>query len=466
MTWCHVPETDYPSAVGPVDLILALCSPNPDFTPGVGLSLHKSPATQSLQDSEPDISSPPPFGTTSPRLTPDPSRAQSTPYLPDTPASHSATPGTEKGRTTNDTSGPTSNASLKNSGTTIPTKDFNTSSSKTSLDTSALAQRPFCEPYGDWASRLRLASSQRQKSARRMSASDGSAWPTAKALTGGANSQRSARGAGGPDLQEAVKQWPTPMAGTPARNGNSQAGNSDFSRKAEELGQQIWATPAASMPNYDETPETFEARGDALEERGLPRQGVNLGQQAQKMWTTPQAHDRSSRGSGQKPNYHAGNRCLSTDASNWPSPTRRDYRTENSADHIENAPGKKHMDQLPNFVAHGFSHPDQTVATNGQPSSAALQHWHRLYRYVRSSHGRAPARRMASTGKTRLNPIFVEWLMAWPIGHALCACSETEWSRWSRHMRGVLLALPTASDCQWIWAPPPEQQAPEQMSLL
>jgi hypothetical protein len=36
-------------------------------------------------------------------------------------------------------------------------------------------------------------------------------WPTPKALTGGANSQRDSRGAGGADLQEAVN-WPTPTS--------------------------------------------------------------------------------------------------------------------------------------------------------------------------------------------------------------------------------------------------------------
>lgn len=37
--------------------------------------------------------------------------------------------------------------------------------------------------------------------------------------------------------------WPTPMAGTPAQNGNNEAGNNDFSRKVTELAG--WATPRA-----------------------------------------------------------------------------------------------------------------------------------------------------------------------------------------------------------------------------
>jgi hypothetical protein len=43
--------------------------------------------------------------------------------------------------------------------------------------------------------------------------------------------------------------------------------------------------------------------------------------------------------------------------------------------------------------------------------------------------------------------------MGWPIGHALCACSETEFIRWQQLMRGALSQLPMASG-PWIWAPP------------
>ena len=66
------------------------------------------------------------------------------------------------------------------------------------------------------------------------------------------------------------------MAGTPAQNGNSAAGNSDFSRKAMEL--------------------------------------------AAGMWTTPQAHDLTARGSAQVPTSNAGNACLATDAMQWSTP--------------------------------------------------------------------------------------------------------------------------------------------------
>ena len=48
--------------------------------------------------------------------------------------------------------------------------------------------------------------------------------------------------------------WPTPMAGTPAQNGNNEAGNSDFSRKTVAL--TAWPTPKASDCSGGRTTET------------------------------------------------------------------------------------------------------------------------------------------------------------------------------------------------------------------
>ncbi|MFM9829389.1 MAG: hypothetical protein ACKVOB_11695 [Sphingomonas sp.] len=98
-------------------------------------------------------------------------------------------------------------------------------------------------------------------------------WATPRTITGGANSQREARGAGGPDLQEQVEHWstprasdgekggpnmafgaggtplptqaahwPTPMAGSVGTDSYNAAGNSDFSRRVLELTEN-WPTP-------------------------------------------------------------------------------------------------------------------------------------------------------------------------------------------------------------------------------
>ena len=67
--------------------------------------------------------------------------------------------------------------------------------------------------------------------------------------------------------------------------------------------------------------------------------------------------------------------------------------------------------------------------------------------------------------KRRLNAVFVEWLMAWPPGHALCDCLETEFILWQQHMRGALSALPLASGA-WIWLPTEKPEPPQQWQLF
>ncbi len=184
---------------------------------------------------------------------------------------------------------------------------------------SASASKPCCEDYGKWVGRLRLAYSQRAKLSRRMKGFASTSWPTAEA----GNSKDSARittsgkssrtnpnlvdairlwttpshsdgrrggtgitdGMTGSSLTQKVAQWPTPMAGTPAQNGNSAAGNSDFSRRADMLAEQVMQ------------------------------------------------------------------------ASAWPTPAARDYRTPNSQPLIERI-GSPAGEQLPNAVAHGFTPPD------------------------------------------------------------------------------------------------------------
>lgn len=77
----------------------------------------------------------------------------------------------------------------------------------------------------------------------------------------------------------------------------------------------------------------------------------------------------------------------------WPTPAARDYKGANSLEHCEvNGTGRKHMDQLPNAVAHG---------DKPEPSGA-------------------------------LNPTWVEWLMGWPINWtSMEAITELDWRDWS-----------------------------------
>lgn len=82
-------------------------------------------------------------------------------------------------------------------------------------------------------------------------------WATPRTISGGANSQRKARGAGGHDLQEQVQSWPTPSAlqfealdiGRMFQRQARQAakiGNNGFGLTLANAAQ-IWATPTARM---------------------------------------------------------------------------------------------------------------------------------------------------------------------------------------------------------------------------
>jgi len=83
-----------------------------------------------------------------------------------------------------------------------------------------------------------------------------------------------------------------------------------------------------------------------------------------------------------------------------------------------------------------------------------------------SSHGLVVSRRiLKARSRRRLNPLFVGWLMGWPIGHALCVCSATEFTHWQQHMRGALSQLPMASG-RWIWRPTDGPEGTVQMALF
>lgn len=78
-------------------------------------------------------------------------------------------------------------------------------------------------------------------SAARTSDSDFIGWPTPAARDGGRGAGRSRKERQGTTQGEPLTQsailagWPTPMAGTPAQNGNNEAGNTDSSRKTVAL---------------------------------------------------------------------------------------------------------------------------------------------------------------------------------------------------------------------------------------
>lgn len=504
--WVYLPDhrTDSPSALEAEAWIWASCWPNPDFTPGVGSSGRNTPDPLSSQLSGPDTSLLHRSGTTSPHSTPDPLPGPSTPCSPDTPASRSATLDSAREPTTSATSGPMLPESRENSD-----QASSGSSSKTSQAMSLSVLKPCCETYETWVSRLRLASSRRLKLARRMSASASSLWPTAKALTGGANSRREERGAGGPDLQEAVQNWATPTAvmtrgGWTAEQlvarqeevkqatkdrGVHQTGNGFGLSLAAQAS--IWNTPRASTGEYTRDRGVKGAERPTLEGRAA-------------QWQTPVADDMVDRAKGKW--NSRGEPKLSGQAAIWPTPmagtpAQKGYNAAGNNDFTRKA------DVLADAVmASVWPTPAATQDTKGAQASAEaamdrevrgkqlaladralmftrpdLPTWdggltysawrpisRRLFRLAMSSVPPTTLRRWLRGGnwrKRRLNPLFVSALMGWPIAHALCACSATAFTVWQQDMRGALSALPTASG-PWIWLPPATVTAPEQMSLI
>jgi len=86
--------------------------------------------------------------------------------------------------------------------------------------------------------------------------------------------------------------WPTPMAGTPAQNGNNEAGNNDSSRKTVALSG--WATPVGQQANG--TPDAFLERKRKSMANGSQSMGVclsdlNMQVQAWAGWPTPTTRD-------------------------------------------------------------------------------------------------------------------------------------------------------------------------------
>lgn len=202
------------------------------------------------------------------------------------------------------------------------------------------------------------------------------------------------------------------------------AGNSDFTRKAEALALALGITN----------------------------------------WSTPKATDGAKGGPGQS--YGSGGTPpLPAQAAQWPTPAAQNWKGSSEAS-ITRADGKSRMDILHYRAEQGFTRPDPAIMSDGRRSSHHAPISRPLWASMIASHGRVASRRiLKGRSRRRLNPLFVGWLMGWPIGHALCACSATEFTLWQQHMRGALSQLPMASG-PWIWRPTDHAQRPAQMSLF
>ena len=181
-------------------------------------------------------------------------------------------------------------------------------------------------------------------------------------------------------------------------------------------------------------------------------------------WSTPKATDGAKGGPGQT--YGSGGTPpLPAQAAQWPTPAAQNWKGSSEAS-ITRTDGKSRMDILHYRAEQGFTHQVPTIMPPGLQPSHHAPISRPLWASMIASHGRSVSRRiLKGRARRRLNPLFVGWLMGWPIGHALCDCSGTEFTLWQQHMRGAISQLPMASG-PWIWRPTDQAQRPAQMSLF
>jgi hypothetical protein len=161
---------------------------------------------------------------------------------------------------------------------------------------------------------------------------------------------------GAPNLRTQVDAWPTPKGSDGTKGSPNQAGSKGDLMLPSAAAQ--WPTPSASVANDGESPETWHARAAKLKEKGINGNGAGL--------------------------------PLTVAAVQWPTPAARDSKGANSEEHCTvTGGGRKHMDQLSNFVAHSSLPALQTQ--DGETSSDS-----------------------GPNSPRRLNPLFGEHLMGWP----------------------------------------------------
>ena len=205
-------------------------------------------------------------------------------------------------------------------------------------------------------------------------------------------------------LVDQVDNWPTPRGTDGTNGGPNQAGSRGDLMLPSAAAQ--WATPNARDEHNPSQPDS--ARSKRKLEQGWT---IDLNEQA--AWWAPSSA--SSADTSSTPTADATAARIAKESAR-PTPASRDHKGANSESHMDRSTGALHLDQLPNFVEHCF-HPDPATSTHGAKSSPSDQ-----------------------TSRRRLNPAFVEWLMALPHGWTDFAPVEMESWR-SRAVRRLSLWL-------------------------
>ena len=162
-------------------------------------------------------------------------------------------------------------------------------------------------------------------------------------------------------------------------------------RPISATGFGFWPTPAARDGKPTNTMETL-------------MQGRFMGQLANsvKLWATPAARD--WKGHTVTANHPQGfNKCLANDVLNWPTPQARDYKGSSG----RSMKGEEF--DLPTAVKKWPTPCANDNRDRGNLGSPAIQR--------RQEKGKQIMLSMSvSDTSGALNPLWVEWLMAWPLG--------------------------------------------------
>lgn len=203
-----------------------------------------------------------------------------------------------------------------------------------------------------------------------------------------------------PNVERDCSSWPTPTTseGNGARAADGRRGVG-LNTEAQQ-----WPTPAAR-----------DGKGSTTDPVGPDgRNRLDQLDRAAEHWQTPkEARGSYTRDHGEK---GAERSTLIGQAVNWPTPTAEQYGSSQNGingkggENERPSAGTPSLDRQARDVSL-YSHPDGTNTSVG----------HRCSQECR-----------------RLNPLFVEWLMGWPIGWTDCASQETAFIQWRQQWRSYL----------------------------
>lgn len=196
-----------------------------------------------------------------------------------------------------------------------------------------------------------------------------------------------------------------------------------WAHRIDGNGSSRWPTATVSSPAQTaENPTPGQTGGTTL-----------LGTAESQKWATP----RTVNIEGNKQRQQRGpNPSVASQAQTWGTPRVSDYKEGAAANY--NVPTKGYLSrQAPRTPMPG----DESLPQD--PNSP--QQWPTPCRYDSTPGGPNNHYKglgnMAVQQKRKLNPLFVEWVMGWPIGWTGFDFAATEWCHWWRAMRSALCSL-------------------------